>query len=74
MEHTLRTHLLALAEAHCAAKGLSEATVARLSAGDWRFFSRIREGKTFTMRTYDTVVGWFSANWVEGAPWVNPIL
>lgn len=69
MEQALAAHLIALGEAFAEAKKLELATVGRLCAADSRFFSRIREGKTFTVKKYDEVVGWFSSNWPNGAVW-----
>lgn len=63
MENELATHLLTLSSRFAAAKQLEESTVGRLSASDGRFFSRIREGKTFTAKKYDEVVAWFDENW-----------
>ncbi|GLI23458.1 hypothetical protein GGQ86_003007 [Xanthobacter flavus] len=69
MEHELRAHLRACAEAYATATGRKLTTVAKLAAGDWRFFDRIADGKTFTARTYDEIMRWFSTNWPEGTPW-----
>lgn len=69
METELANHLLTLSERYCAAERLSESTVGRLCAADGRFFPRIREGKTFTAKKYDEVVGWFAKNWPDAAEW-----
>lgn len=69
METELANHLLTLSSRFCAARELGEATVGRLCAADGRFFSRIRDGKTFTAKKYDEVVAWFSANWPQEAVW-----
>lgn len=69
MEKLLTRNLTALAEAYCDASGLSESTVGRLCAADGRFFSRIHEGKTYTLRKYDDVLGWFSKHWPDGVDW-----
>lgn len=66
METELRSHLIALAQAYAQLKGLEMVTVARLSAGDWRFFDRVGTGASFTARKYDEIVGWFASNWPEG--------
>jgi hypothetical protein len=44
-------------------------TLGRLAAGDWRFFDRLTDGKTFTARKYDEVMRWFAANWPKGVAW-----
>lgn len=69
METQLANHLMALSEAFCTARELEETTVGRHCAADSRFFTRIREGKTFTAKKYDEVVSWFSLNWPIGAAW-----
>jgi hypothetical protein len=68
METELRHNLKACAEAYAAARKLETTTVARLAANDWRFFDRLDE-KTFTIRKYDQILAWFSANWPEDVPW-----
>ena len=74
METELANHLLTLSERFCAARELGEATVGRLCAADGPFFSRIREGKTFTAKKYDEVVAWFSSNWPEKADWPESVM
>lgn len=70
MEDELRQNLLRCAEAYALAKGIGLPTLARQSAGDWRFFDRLNDdAKTFTARKYDEVISWFSANWPEGVEW-----
>lgn len=73
MENELVAHLLALSMRYAEARRLEESTIGRLSASDGRFFSRIREGKTFTAKKYDEVVGWFSENWPADAEWPSNI-
>jgi hypothetical protein len=69
MEAELARHLLTLAAAYGSARKLEESTVGRLCAADGRFFSRIRDGKTFTAKKYDELMEWFSANWPEATTW-----
>lgn len=69
MENELATHLLTLSTRYADAKRLEESTVGRIAASDGRFFSRIREGKTFTAKKYDEVVAWFFENWPPEAEW-----
>lgn len=69
MEAELRTHLTELASLYAKARGIELVTVARLAAGDWRFFERIDSGASFTAKKYDGIVAWFSANWPEGVDW-----
>jgi hypothetical protein len=72
MEHELRNHLLALAEAYSAATGKSRTKIAEAAAGDRSFFTRI-ETSGFTARKWDHVVGWFSDNWPPGASWPTQV-
>lgn len=65
MEQTLRTHLLTCAASFAARRGVREATVGNLAAGDWRFFGRLKDGRAFTARKYDEVMRWFSNNWPD---------
>lgn len=69
MEKVLATHLFVLCSRFSELEGISESTIGKLCAQDARFFSRIREGKTFTVKKFDGVVGWFAENWPEGEPW-----
>lgn len=69
METELANHLLLLCARFGEARKLEETTIGRFCAADGRFFSRIRDGKTFTAKKYDEVVLWFSANWPATAEW-----
>lgn len=69
MEADLRHHLTTCAAAYGEAKGIGAVTVARLAAGDWRFFERIEGGASFTARKYDAIMSWFSVNWPVGLDW-----
>lgn len=73
METELASNLLALSEAFGPARKLEEATIGRLCASDGRFFLRIRDGKTFTVKKYDEVLRWFDANWPDGVAWPKGI-
>lgn len=73
METELAANLIALGTRYAAARKLELGTVGRLCAADGRFFSRIGDGKTFTIKKYDEVVGWFSANWPVEAEWPKAV-
>ncbi len=45
--------------------GLARSTIGMRVARDARFFDRLANGKGFTVKTYDAVVRWFSANWPD---------
>lgn len=70
MEEELRLNLLRCAKTYAEARKLKLPTLARLAAGDWRFFSNLEaDDKTFTARKYDEVIQWFSDNWPVDADW-----
>lgn len=69
METQLATHLLNLAAIYAKAKSIEESTVGRQCAADGRFFARIRQGKTFTIKKYDEVLRWFLDNWPDQVSW-----
>jgi hypothetical protein len=69
METELAAHLISLGEAYGKARKLGLGTIGRLCASDGRFFSRIGDGKTFTVKKYDEVVAWFAKNWPEDVEW-----
>lgn len=74
MEDELRNHLAVLAETYAKARGLEMVTVARLAAGDWRFFDRVDSGdSSFTIRKYDAIIRWFSGNWPAGLNWPTDV-
>lgn len=73
MEADLRHHLTTCAAAYGSAKGIGLATVARLAAGDWRFFERIEGGASFTARKYDATMAWFSVNWPMNLDWPSDV-
>ncbi len=67
MTHTDK--LLALLDLYCAATGRSEARVATLIQNAGHFFSAVRAGSGFTVRTYERALRWFSDNWPAGLAW-----
>lgn len=73
METKLTAQLLELGTLYASAMRLEDSTVGRLCAADGRFFARLRHGKTFSVRKFDDVVAWFSANWPADMPWPSDI-
>lgn len=73
MEHTLRQHLLDLGTAFCAETGYAPKTVAQKACGDFRFFERVQNGASFTVKTYDRALQFFSDNWPKRMPWPDGI-
>lgn len=73
MEHELRTQLLAVASGYSDATGATLATIGKRALNDNRFFQRIEDGHGFTVKTFDRVVGWLSANWPAGLAWPDEV-
>ena len=74
MEHELRLNLLSCADAYAKARKISLPTLARLAAGDWRFFERLKDDeKTFTARKYDEVISWLSDHWPPDCKWPSKV-
>lgn len=69
MENELRAILIAVIEAYVAAADRKESTVGMKVARDARFLTRLRDGKPFTVKTYDSAMQWFSDNWPDGKSW-----
>lgn len=70
MEHS---HLIVLAERLAHHLGRSEATVSNWIVGHARLFSRLREGRGTTVRTYHRALQWFSSNWPVDLVWPSDI-
>lgn len=74
MEKELRINLLSLAKSYADARAIGLPTLARLAAGDWRFFDRLLDDeKTFTARKYDEIIQWFSDNWPADKAWPGAV-
>lgn len=69
MEETLRQHLIAAAQAFEAASGITMPTIGRRALNDNTLLPRLAAGQGFTVKTYDRLMLWLSANWPEGAEW-----
>lgn len=69
MEAELKSNLLAVGALFASATGLAPSTVGMRVARDARFFDRLNDGKGFTVKTYDSVLCWFSENWPQGIAW-----
>ena len=67
MENDLRRTLLETAAACATAHGCAVSTVAKRCKNDPAFFVRLGDpSRSFTVRTYDEVMGWFMDNWPDG--------
>lgn len=73
MEPILREHLLALAAAYGAARGLKPSTIGKNAISDGQFFGGLAAGRNFTVRKYDQLVTWFAANWPADLAWPSDI-
>ena len=73
MEDELRANMLLLADAYVAGTGAAQSTVAMKAVRDARFFDRLRDDKGFTVKTYDTVLAWFSENWPASVAWPDTV-
>jgi hypothetical protein len=74
METELKENLRALARAYVASRPYEPTTLWARAANDARFMERLDSGKTFTIRTYDRTVQWFSDHWPEGAAWPKSVV
>lgn len=64
MEDELRTILISTAQAYAAATCCGMTTVARRVKNNAAFFKRLSDPSTsFTARSFDEVMEWFSDNW-----------
>lgn len=73
MEDELRQHLVTCAAAFCEAADTTLPSIGQRALNDNTFFARIARGQGFTVRTYDKVMGWFSAEWPTGTAWPTGI-
>ena len=70
MKTQLLRHLTACASAYGHENNLSQRDVAALALGDRIFFERVENPeKTFTIRTYDRGMRWFSSHWPSALAW-----
>lgn len=64
MENELRDFLVAKGRQYAEAANCALSTVGRRCRNDSAFFNRIACGDgSFTVRTFDEVIGWFDENW-----------
>lgn len=69
MENELKDGLAALGAEFSRVTGRKVSGVWASAAKDARFMERLESGQTFTMKTFDRAVQWFSDNWPDGACW-----
>jgi hypothetical protein len=75
LEKQTKGHLRSLAEAFAKATGMARSTISRKAFRDPGLLDRIvrRKRGSFTVRTYDRGVAWFSANWPAGLGWPDEV-
>lgn len=70
IENDLRQMLLSVASAYGSATDMALSSVSRRCRNDSGFFHRIADPtKSFTARTFDEVIQWFSENWPASVDW-----
>jgi hypothetical protein len=67
MDH--RDKLLTIFDGYCAATGTSESRVSTIVLNGGHRALSIRNGGSFTVRTYERALRWFSAHWPADAAW-----
>lgn len=65
--------LVRLAELFSSHRGLALSTLGRIAAGDGKFFLRLRDGGSCTMRTGEAVAMWFVRHWPADLAWPRSI-
>jgi hypothetical protein len=74
MESNLRQTLISLAVNFAGFEGCALSTVSRRCRNDSGFFHRLSDPtKSFTVRTFDEVVQWFSKNWPVESEWPSGV-
>lgn len=67
--NTLRTQLITVADAYCAARRRSRARVSTIVFNAGTALDRIASGKDLTTGSWERAMTWFHENWPEGAEW-----
>lgn len=68
-----RSHLLTLADAFSAHRGISLWRLGVLAAGHSRFFFRLKRGGDCRTETYNRALQWFSDHWPDPPAWPEDI-
>jgi hypothetical protein len=71
--NSLRLHLIAVADAYCAARGRSRARVSTIVFNSGQTLDRIAAGKDLTTGNWERAMAWFHENWPEGAKWPREV-
>ncbi|MBC6444783.1 MAG: hypothetical protein GDA50_05025 [Alphaproteobacteria bacterium GM202ARS2] len=62
-------HIEKLVEIYAECRGIGTSRVASLIWNDGKFFSRVRAGGNFTVKSYHRGLRWFADNWPPQTPW-----
>ncbi len=68
-----QNYILLLASKYSAHTGIGETSLAQSVMNDRSFFRDIRSGRSNTIKTYTSVLQWFSDNWPDGLAWPDEI-
>jgi hypothetical protein len=69
----LRSQLLTVADAYCAAKGLSRARVSTIVFNAGLALDRIASGKDLNTATWERAIAWFDQNWPDHTAWPREV-
>lgn len=67
MECLTKNSILLCSDSFMDVSGGAESTLAKRVANDWKFFAKLRDGKTITLTTARNVLDWFADNWPDDA-------
>ncbi len=73
MKNITHNQLLKLSEQYARHKSITHWRVSFLARGDGQFFSRLKKGKSCTLKTADNIMQWFSDNWPVDLEWPKGI-
>lgn len=69
IEASLKHHLQKVGEVYAMGHGMSHSATWLAAANDASFMRRIESGGSFSVKTYDRIMGYFSAHWPVDTPW-----
>jgi hypothetical protein len=69
MEDELKRILLDVSSEFVRATGRKPSGVWASAVKDGRFMDRLDSGQTFTVKTFDRALQWFSDHWPDNAKW-----
>jgi hypothetical protein len=66
-------HLIRLTEAFARASGRKPNAILGVAAGYHGLYTRLKEGRSCTIRIYERAMMWFANNWPDGAKWPTSV-